>query len=333
METIRYEFILEAIEPIAHHSETIGNEAIVMRESVRQPDGTFVDVPIITGDTLRHGLREVGAYAYLDAAGKLDDPQLTEGALRLLFNGGMMTGKGSSGVINLDTYRRMSTLLPLLPLLGGCTDQRIVPGNVEVNRALVICEETWPRLLRQAPWLADAMKHLGESVGVAAEHIDEEQRVRMDPTLVPAKRLLMSSDAQVSVNKRLGSSEKAHTENDAIEARDSKSSMMPRRFEVVKTGTLFHWAVTARVYSPLERDTWNLMVGLFLANARVGGKRGTGHGTIRARHAVNVNLRPFAPETSALVPTDASGNIGKMFREHVAAHAAEIDQLLKTVVA
>jgi hypothetical protein len=332
METIRYEFILEAIEPIAHHSETIGNEAIVMRESVRQSDGTFAEVPIITGDTMRHGLREVGAYAYLDAAGKLDDPQLTEGALRLLFNGGMMTGKGSARAIDLDAYRRMSKLLPLLPLLGGCTDNRIVPGNVEVSRAIAICDETLSKLSLQSPWLADAMKQLGEVVGPAATHIDEEQRVRMDPTLVPAKRQLMTSDAQVHTNKRLASSEKAHVEDDAIDARDSKSSMMPRRFEVVKTGTLFHWATTTRVYSPLERDTWNLMVGLFLANCRVGGKRGSGHGSLRVRHAVNVNLRPFAPETSALVPL-GDVSIGKMFREHVKANAAEISELLKTVVA
>lgn len=333
MDTIRYEFILEAMEPIAHHSETIGNEAIVMRESVRMPNGSFVEVPILTGDTLRHGLREVGAYAYLDAIGKLDDPQLTEGALRLLFNGGMMTGKGSASTINLDTYRRMSVLLPMLPLLGGCTDQRIIPGNVEVNRALVICDETWPRLIRQSPWLVEALKGLGETIGSAADHVDEEQRVRMDPTLVPSKRLLMSDSAQIGVNKRLASSETAHTENNALEADKSKSSMMPRRFEVVKTGTLFHWAVTARVYSDLERDTWNLMVGLFLANARVGGKRGTGHGTIRARHAVNVSLRPFKPETSALVPTSVGGGIGELFRKHVAANASESIELLQSVVA
>ena len=333
METIRYEFILEAMEPIAHHSEVVGNQAIVMREAVRQPSGSFVEVPIITGDTLRHGLREVGAYAYLDAAGKLDDPGLTEGALRLLFNGGMMTGKGSSSSINLDTYRRMSVLLPLLPLLGGCSDNRIVPGNVEVSRALVICDETWPLLTRQSPWLTEAMKVMGEKVGAAAEHIDEETRVRMDPTLVPAKRRLMSGDAQVATNKRLGTSETAHAENNALDARDSKSSMMPRTCEVVKTGSLFHWAATARVYSPLERDTWNLMVGLFLQSARVGGKRGSGHGTIRARHAVNVNLRPFAPETSAIVPTNVSGSIGKIFHEHIKANATEIEQLLKTVVA
>ena len=333
METVRYEFILEASSPIAHHSETIGNEAIVMRESVKQPDGTFIDVPIITGDTMRHGLREVGAYAYLDAAGKLNDPWLSEGALRLLFAGGMVTGKSSSSSIDLHKYRSMSSLLPLLPLLGGCTDNRIIPGKLTVSSAKLICEETWSKLVRMSPWIVDAMKSHGEQVGCAAEHIDEEQRVRMDPTLVPAKRLLMSNDAQVHTNKRLTSSETAHTTNDAIEARDSKSTMMPRRYEVVKSGSLFHWSVTAIVHSALERDTFDLMIALFLANCRVGGKRGTGHGALTPRHSVNVKLRPWDPETSALVPTNGSPAIGKLFREHIKAHAEEIDRLLKTIVA
>src|SRR3970282_539516 len=36
METVKYEFILEAAEPVAHHAESIGNEAILMRKKVRQ---------------------------------------------------------------------------------------------------------------------------------------------------------------------------------------------------------------------------------------------------------------------------------------------------------
>ena len=97
-----HEFI-EAIEPIAHHPETIGNEAIVMRESVRQPDGTFAEVPIVTGDTMRHGLREVGAYAYLDAVWQTRRPAVDRGVRRLLFNGGMMTGERSGLVPSTST--------------------------------------------------------------------------------------------------------------------------------------------------------------------------------------------------------------------------------------
>jgi hypothetical protein len=53
METKRYEFVLEASQPIAHHSETLGNQSILMREDIRQPGGGFAKVPIVTGDTMR----------------------------------------------------------------------------------------------------------------------------------------------------------------------------------------------------------------------------------------------------------------------------------------
>jgi hypothetical protein len=68
-EKVRWEFILEAQEPIAHHSESMGNTAIAMRQKTRLADGSFVSVPIITGDTIRHQLREAASYALLDAAG------------------------------------------------------------------------------------------------------------------------------------------------------------------------------------------------------------------------------------------------------------------------
>src|SRR4030042_561542 len=143
MEQRKYEFILEAKQPIAHASETYGNMSVVMRERVRQPDGRWVAVPVITGDTMRHGLREAGTYCLLDCAG-LRDAQLGEAALRLLFAGGMVTG--SSATINLGQYREMVDLLPHLALLGGCAQNRVIAGRMQVDSAILCCEEARPVL-------------------------------------------------------------------------------------------------------------------------------------------------------------------------------------------
>ncbi len=66
MDRVRYEFVLEAALPIAHHEGTFGNEAVIMRRKIRQKDG-WAKVPIVTGDTMRHGMREAAAYVLLDA--------------------------------------------------------------------------------------------------------------------------------------------------------------------------------------------------------------------------------------------------------------------------
>ena len=69
MERHQIEIILRAAQPIAHAEGTVGNTQTIMRRKVRQPDGRFTRVPYVTGDTMRHGLREAGAYSLHEAAG------------------------------------------------------------------------------------------------------------------------------------------------------------------------------------------------------------------------------------------------------------------------
>lgn len=248
MQTLRYEFVLIAEQPIAHHAETIGNEAILMREKIRQKGGGFADVPIGTGDTARHGLREAAAYALLDAAGMLDEPGLSEAALRLLFAGGMVTGKGDAGAISLDVYREMTELIPSLRLLGGCTNSRVIPGQLNVDPMVLICTETEYMLSKAAQWVLMWMTEHAERLESCRAHIDEVQRVRMDPLLVPEKRLLLSTDAQVSATKKLAASEAAHDANDSRGQEREKSGMMPRRHETLVRGSLLWWGFEARCY-------------------------------------------------------------------------------------
>ena len=125
-ETVAYEILVEAVTPIAHHRESLGNHALLERRKVRRPDGSWAQVPAVSGDALRHGLREAAAYAFLDAIGLLGAESLTESALRLLFAGGMVTGRGDSGNVKLDEYHALCDVFPPLALLGaasslGCT--------------------------------------------------------------------------------------------------------------------------------------------------------------------------------------------------------------------
>lgn len=324
MEIKSYQFIIEAQTPIAHHSESIGNSAIAMRRKIRQPGGGFAQVPIITGDTMRHGLRESSSYALLDAAGLLDSGQLSEGALRLLFAGGMVTGRGDASVVKLDDFRVMCELIPPLSLLGGCTNNRVVPGRMQVDDALLICDETKHLIPAWAVEWADKRASL-ES---CRSHVEEVQRVRMDPSLDPAKRRLLTDGAQTGAVKRLETSEKASAESDAIEKDDAKSSMMPRRFETIVAGSLFFWSVQATVFTDLDADTFDTMCATFLASARVGGKKGTGYGAIKPLVANEVQvLRPSEAHRSL----DLAVGKGKLFREHVAARKDRIRECLTAV--
>lgn len=325
MKTRRFEFLLEAVQPIAHHEGTIGNHATVMRRKVRLADGEFAEVPVITGDTMRHGLREAATWALLDAAG-LDEARLSDAALRLLFNGGVMTGRGDAGSVNLDQYRELATIIPPLALFGGCAMNRPIPGRIVVEDAVVLCQETMRWL---APWAVTLLE--GQSFAMARGYVEETQRVRMDATLDPSKRRLLSDGAQVAVNARLAASEAAHVADDAIARDESKSTMLPRTFERVVQGALFTWAIQAETYTELDDDTLLTTLGVFLSRPRVGGKKGTGHGELRVVAARDIGVRRPSERAEVLDCTELGPRVGEVFRAHCAARADEIGKFLAKV--
>lgn len=325
-ERVKWEFILEAVEPIAHHSESFGNTAIAMRQKTRLPDGTFTQVPIVTGDTIRHQLREAASYALLDAAGMLDVPSLGEAALRLLFNGGMISGSQDT-VVKLDQFRELVELCPHIALLGGCAQNRSVPGRLSVSAAELICEETAHRM---PDWVIEYLREQKTALGGAREHVEEVQRVRMDASLDPGKVKLLS-DGGVDVRNRLLASEHGKETGDAVLAQDNKSSMMPRRFETLVAGSIFYWKVECDTFNALDRDTLTTMVGHFLQNAKVGGKRATGHGRIRAVVGKQIQVRRPKEAPEGLDATALAPRLGSLFYTHVAARKDRVRSLLNEI--
>ena len=314
MQRKRYEFLLEAQSPIIYLEMTIGNEGVIMRRKVRQRDG-WAMVPAVSADAMRHGMREAAAYALLDAAGMLDSPCLSEGALRLLFAGGMVTGRGDAGVIKLDAYRELCELVPSMSLFGGCCDNRVIPGRLVVEDSVLVCTETSGFV---PPWVVKAATDHAGALDSCRAHVEEVQRVRMDPALVPQKRLLMSADAQIEANKRLASSEQAHGDDNAVLAERSKSTMMPRSCEAIAQGSLFSWAIEATTYGELDEDTLHVAAASFLARARVGGKQGTGHGMLRPIAGQGVHMARPADALYAIDALAIQPRVGEVFKAHIA---------------
>ena len=330
LEQVRYEILVEAVTPIAHAEGTMGNHSLAMARKIRQRDGSFVRVPIITGDTMRHKLREAVTYVLLDAAGLLtgEGPQLTASALRLLFNGGMLTGKGSGSAVKLTEWRDMMRALPSLGLFGGCVNSHLIPGQMSVSDALLVCTETEHMI---PAWVVDYCKAEGATLQTFRAHMDEEQRVRMDSTREPQKVRLLSAGERDAVERRQIASELAHDENDAVAKEVTKSSMLPRTREVVAPGSLFYWDVTATVYDALERDMFDTAVAAFLANAVVGGGSNTGHGRLRGVVGNEVKLARPSEASEAMDLSALSARKGDVFRAHVREHAATMRKVLSEV--
>lgn len=329
MEQKRFEFILEARQPIAHHEETIGNTSVLMRRKVRMPDGGWSRVPAITADTMRHGLREAASYATLDAAGMLGDSIENEAALRLLFSGGMITG-ASGGAVKLGDYREMVDVFPPLALFGGCAQNRSIPGRMCVDDAVLLCDETAHLM---PAWVEEWRDSIGTALDSHRAHVEEVQRVRMDPTLDPGKRQLLTAGAREGAEQRLLKSENAAEMGDDKAKQEAKSGMMPRRFERIAAGSLFHWSVTATCYSELDVDTFMATCASFLHDARVGGKKGTGHGLVKPITARNVHLRRMRDRAETLDADGLGGQVGTLFQNHVQERADKLRSFLEQVAA
>lgn len=333
METHRIEIILRAAEPIAHAEGTIGNSQVAMRRKVRLPNGRWTKVPYVTGDTMRHGLREAGTYALLEAAGMLHEAStLTEAALRLLFSGGMVLG-AANDVVKIEEARAFREMLPHISLLGGCVGNRIEPGKIEVGDAMLICDE-WLHLTPR--WMIDWMTQEGVESSGAREHLEMVQRVRMDPSLDPKKRLLMSGDEQAKVATRLLASESASARDDAADKDRTKSTMMPFSYETIAAGSMFSWRVDCVTHTQIEHDTLWVMLAAFLARARVGGKKGTGHGLLVPVIARGMEREIVAttPEMDALEVTgDARAPELRRFVAHVQDRKDAIRATLDKVIA
>jgi len=324
----RFECILEAKDPISHSSENIGNSAIFMRKKMRVRGGKIRMVPYITGDAMRHTMREAAVYATLEAAGMLsgDGPQLSRGALRLLFAGGAVTGKGDASTVNVDRYRELVALFPPLALFGGCTDNRPIPGQLIVDEGNVLCHETSSK----APsWVTQWLADHDEGLASYRAQVEEVQRVRMDPELIPGKlKLLNAAEHQEATNRAL-LSERAHTTGDAKDAKETKSKMMPRTHERLIQGTLFWWGCECRTYSELEEDAFKYIFGCLLSNFRVGGKLATGHGRLQL---VAGAWGDMTPREQSMEPYALGKQIGSLYRDYIRENSGRLRDWLASEV-
>lgn len=328
MQTTRFEMLIRAKTPIVHTQESIGNSAVFARKRVRQSDGTYAMVPYVSGNSMRHQLRSAAAYGTLHAAGILDDPQLSAGATRLLFNGGMVTGKGNASVVNLDQYRKLVALFPPLGLFGGCIDNGPREGKINVDELDVVCLEQGSYL---PDWVKERIRDDGAIIDSCRLAIEEVQHVRMDAMLSDSTKQLLSPQAQADAMAREMSSSAAHESGDAVAKKESKSGMMPYTFERLAQGTLFTWGVEARTHNDLEHDAFCFTIACLLNNFRVGGKGGVGHGQLQFVAGARIHFLPTAGSLEQ-VGAELAPKVGELYKAHVVSRKEELVGWLRSNV-
>lgn len=277
--TRRWSFVMTALSPIAHSSGADGNNQPLMVEPVFDPErpGEPAEmIPIITGNSMRHALRQALVWLTLRLA-KAELGSLSDAAVHFLFEGGNM-GKGASS-LDLESYRWLVRTFPFAGLLGGGTGTSLMHGTLRVSDAVLICQQNlW--LLRHfcpGPEHEDLREWFAQHQPAQAYRW-EETRTRHDSRSNP---LASAMQAEEGREKYLEGRFKAGSKRD----RDEKSTSMPHTTEVIARGASLFWEVGVTWATPLEASALMCAITALGILGSVGAKGATGHGRISLRAA------------------------------------------------
>lgn len=136
--SIKWAGTATAISSIVHSAETLGTINYLRRERVLMPDGTFEDIPVISGNALRGMLRDTAADLWWNEVGR---PKLTLPVAHALWSGGALA-KASGPVLSGSRLQDLRRCCPVIGVFGTAGGGRIIAGALQVGKLIPICAET-----------------------------------------------------------------------------------------------------------------------------------------------------------------------------------------------
>lgn len=129
--------VMEADDPICHSGMSEGNAQPFRKRDIISDDGLTEPIPFISGNSIKHWLRENSAAFALEAL-DFDTGDLDKSITRLLFAGGtLQSGKSSK----FKDACRAEDIFPALQLCGYAAGNQMSESTVRVRFAEVLCRE------------------------------------------------------------------------------------------------------------------------------------------------------------------------------------------------
>lgn len=252
MKTFVLEGTCTALSSISHNGgEKNGTIVQLRREKFVQPKGNVVEIPIISGNSIRGKLRDLAA---IDILTKNDGVKVEVDAdtFNLLFSGGSLESTGGKN-LDIEKVRQMRKDIPMISVLGCSVGNVIMPGKVDIGKLIPICKETLH--------LIPEKFHGTEEIKTIWEYCQVEMNTRKDDTKDENKREFIKKEALTE---------------------DLRGGQMMYHMETLVAGTRFYWKVCLR-------DTTDIETGAFLStvqswanqSSQVGGNGRVGHGKLK----------------------------------------------------
>lgn len=252
MKTFVLEGVCTAISSISHNGgEKNGTIVQLRREKFVQPNGKVVEIPVISGNSIRGKLRDLAA---IDILTKKDGikVQVDADSFNLLFSGGSLESVGEKN-LDIEKVRQLRKDIPMLSVLGCSIGNVILPGKVDIGKMIPICKETLH--------LIPEKFHGTEEIKTIWEYCQVEMNTRRDDTKDENKREFIKPEFLTA---------------------DLRGGQMMYHTETLVAGTRFYWKVCLR-------DTTDVETGAFLSilqswanqSSQVGGNGRVGHGRLK----------------------------------------------------
>lgn len=173
---------LTLTSPLHHGSGSSGNTSLLRTQDTVLPDGRQASVPFVSGNSLRHQLRDALAWHTVGTLG-VEPGGLTKAAVDLLWSGGAITSTGSQ--VDLSMARRVEEVYPALGLLGYAAQSDMVAGTLRVSNLHLVCSENAWRIPARLTGHPHASRPQGMFRG-------EEFGTRHDVASTPVDRLVQT---------------------------------------------------------------------------------------------------------------------------------------------
>lgn len=248
---------LEATSSIVHAGESRGTITLLRREAVITADGSLVQVPVVSGNTLRGRLRRVGEELLREALGY--DGVISAAAAHALRGGGSLA-KTSAEPLSGSRLAQLRALVPQIAVFGAAGGGTIIDGALEVGKVIPHVLET--NRITGAGATRSAFAATQLEAYTHAEGADAHDGPATAPVSDPGSELAVSGTV-AAAEKRT-------------------SAQMLFHVETFPAGTTFSTWVRLRRPTELELAFFTEVLATWCADARLGGRIGVGHGRITA---------------------------------------------------
>lgn len=324
--TGRIDIRATALEAIVHGAGTSGNTQLLRMAPVILADGTLGKVPMISGNSIKHDLRDAGARYALDAMG-VADQSLTKPIVDLLFSGGHLSKGGAA--VDLTTARRLEELFPILSLCGYSAGNVMTESKLRVSNLHVVCQENGYRVptdLRDHP----ALKLRAGTLRI------EEFGTRHDQTHKHAGKRLLTGDISTAVAAKKTKALKEPTSDGPEERADS--AQMIYTFGAIPAGATLWGSIEVAELSELERAALSSALHYMAVDTRgdrlvirVGAKNAIGYGALEVelRSSIRVAAPHFVADRTL---TRAEDTLASRYQAHLRERKNEILDALRSAV-